>query len=80
MSQCIKRSVGLLHDVVAVHCLSDVLSKMDTEELKSKDLLNFGPTNRDWARHATIAVKKVNSHSLAFTGVYKRILLSTAKA
>ena len=42
---------------------------MDTKELKCKDLFNIGPTNYDWARHATIVVKKVNSHGLAFTGV-----------
>ena len=62
-------SVGLLHYIVAMHCTSEVLRKMDTEELKCRDLVNIGPTNRDWARNATIVVKKVNSHGLAFTGV-----------
>ena len=44
LSQCIKLSVGLLHYVVAVHCLSEVLRKMGTEELKCRDLFNIGPT------------------------------------
>ena len=66
LSQCIKPSVGLLHCVVAVHCPSKVLRKMDTEELKCGDLFNIGPTNRDWARNATIVVKKVNSHAEYF--------------
>ena len=57
--QCIKPSVGLLHYVVEVHCPSEVLRKMDTGELKCRDLFNIGPTNRDWARNATIVVKKV---------------------
>ena len=69
LSQSIKPSVGLLHYVFAVHCPSEVLRKMDTEELKCRDLFNIGPTNRDRARKATIVVKKVNSHGLAFTGV-----------
>ena len=69
LCQCIQPSVGLLHYVVAVHCSSKVVRKMDTKELKCKDLFNIGPTNYDWARHATIVVKKVNSHGLAFTGV-----------
>ena len=29
---------------------------MDSEELKCRDLLNIGPTNRDWARNATTEV------------------------
>ena len=41
MSQCINLSVGLLHYIVAVHCLSEVLKKMDTEELKCRDLFNI---------------------------------------
>ena len=69
LSQCIKPSVGPLHYVVAVYCPSEVLGKMDTEELKCRDLFNIGSTNRDWARNATIVVKKVNSHGLAFTGI-----------
>ena len=69
LSQCIKPSAGLLHYIVAVHCPSQVLRKKDAEELKCRDLLNIGPTNRDWARNATIVVKKVNSHGLSFTGV-----------
>ena len=69
LSQCIKPSVGLLHYVVAVHCPSEVLRKMDTEELKCRDLFNIGPTNRYWVRNSTIVVKKINSHGLAFTGV-----------
>ena len=69
LSQCIKPSVGLLHYVVALHCPSEVLRKMDTKELKCRDLFNIGPTNCDWARKATIVVKKVNSHGLAFMGV-----------
>ena len=69
LSQCIKPSVGLLHYVVAVHCPSEVLRKMDTEELKCRDLFNIGPNNRYWVRNSTIVVKKVNSHGLAFTGV-----------
>ena len=69
LSQCIKPSVGLLHYVVEVHCPSEVLRKMDTYELKCRDLFNIGPTNRDWARNVTIVVKKVNSHGLAFTGL-----------
>ena len=48
LSQYIKLSVGLLHYVVAVHCLSEVLRKMGTEELKCRDLFNIGPTNRDF--------------------------------
>ena len=36
-SQCIKPSVGLLHYVVAVHCPSEVLRKMDTEELNNNN-------------------------------------------
>ena len=66
---CIRPSVGLLLYVVAVHRPSQVLRKMDAEELKYRDLINIGPTNRDWAKDATIVVKKVNSHGLAFTGV-----------
>ena len=65
LSQCIKPSFGLLHYVVAVHCPSEVLRKVDTEELKCRDLINIGPTNGDWARNATIVVKKVSSHGLA---------------
>ena len=68
LSQCIKPSVGLLHYVVEVHRLSEILRKMDTDELKCRDLFNIGPTNRDWARNPTIVVKKVNSHGLASTG------------
>ena len=69
LSPRIKPSVGLVHYVVAVHCPREVHRKMDTEELKRRDLFNIGPTNRDWARNATIVVKKVNSHGLAFTKV-----------
>ena len=69
LSQRIKSFVGLLHYVVAVHCPREVLRTVDTEELKRRDLFNIGPTNSDWARNATILVKKVNSHGLAFTRV-----------
>ena len=69
LSQCIKPSVGLPHYLVAVYYKSEVLRKMDTEELKCRDLFNIGPTNRDWARNATIVGKKVNSYGLAFSGV-----------
>ena len=65
LSQCIKPSVGLLHYVVAVHCPSEVLRKVNTEELKFRDLINIEPTNGDWARNPTIVVKKVSSHGLA---------------
>ena len=47
---CIRPSVGLLLYVVAVHRPSQVLRKMDAEELKYRDLINIGPTNRDWAK------------------------------
>ena len=77
LSQCIKPSVGLLHYVVAVHCPSEVLRKMDTEELKCRDLFNIGPTNRDWAKNATIVVKKDNSHGLAFTGLSTHVVLNS---
>ena len=69
LSQCIKPSVGFVHYVVAVRCPSEVLRKIDTEELKCRDLFNIGPTNRYLARNSTIVVKKVNSHGLVFTGV-----------
>ena len=69
LCQYIQPSVGLFHYVVALHCPSKVVRKMDTKELKCKDLFDTGPTNCDWARHTTIVVKKVNSHGLAFTGV-----------
>ena len=67
--QRIKPSVGFLHHVIAKHCPREVLRKMDTEELKRRDVFNMGSTNRDWAWNATIVVKKVNSHVLAFTRV-----------
>ena len=38
LSQRIKSFVGLLHYVVAVHCPREVLRKVDTEELKRRDL------------------------------------------
>ena len=72
LSRCIKPSVGLLHYVVAVHSPSEVLRKMDTEELK----LMYRPVQYrthqprlNLARNATIVVKKVISHGLAFTGI-----------
>ena len=77
---CIKPSVGLLHDVVAVHRPSQVLRKMDTEELKCRDLFNIGPTNRFWAGNATIVVKKKSAAMDLHLRGFKRILLLTAKA
>ena len=35
--------------VVAVHCPSEVLNEMDTEELKCRDLFNIGHSHRDWS-------------------------------
>ena len=66
LSQCIKPSVGLLHYVVAVHCPSEVLRKMDTEELKCRDLFNIGHTNLYWglAVYGGLAHIVVNSESV----------------
>ena len=47
------------------------------EELKCGDQFHIGPTNRDWARNATIVVKKVNNRKsfvlLILNGVDHRL-------
>ena len=69
LSHCTKLSVGLLHYVVAVHCPSEVLRKMDTEELKCRDLFNIGSDvfSQDMRTHLQpleTVFRKVQEHGL----------------
>ena len=69
MSQCINLSVGLLHYVVAVHCPSEVLRKMDTEELKCRDLFNidsdvFSQDIRTHLQPLEMVFRKLQEHGL----------------